>query len=118
MVEDVERFGTELKRCAFLDREVFEHAHVEVEAIGIARVRTASVAEGQAPRKREGCRIEIEFRVTRRRYLTGGRNPGEGAANDVGERSRADSIADTSIVTVGGRVGNGQRNSSRERFNT
>ncbi len=117
MVEDVERLSTELKRSAFLDRTVLEYAHIEVQTAGITGVGSAGVAKRQTSRKRERCGVEVVFCIAGRRYLTGRRNSGERVADLVRERSRAHCIADTSVIPVGCCVGDGQWNSSGERFN-
>ena len=48
MVEDVERFGTELERCAFLDGEMLENRHIKINLMWIARNIPGRIAEGES----------------------------------------------------------------------
>src|ERR1035441_301101 len=72
MVEDVEGLRTELKRCAFLDGEVLEDSHIEVDAIWIARIGATSIPKGKALGKREGRRVEVKLGETAGRELAVG----------------------------------------------
>ena len=118
MVEDVEGLGTELKGRAFLDREVFEEAHIEGDARRIAHVIAPRVSEGESGGQSKGAGVNAVLGIGWPRDLISGRDPAGRAANQIWERARTGGIADTGVVTVSGAVRHGNRYASRERLDT
>lgn len=118
MVEDVERFGPELKRGALFDREVLEDSHVKVQTRWIANDISARPSEGESLRHSKGGRVIGKLRLAAGRNLARWRDTRIGIADQSRERTRPNSISDTSIVAVSRPVGDTDREPGREGLNS
>jgi len=63
MVEDVERFGPELKRGALLDGKVLENSHIEGQTRGVADDVSAWASEGESLRYSKSGRVISKLRL-------------------------------------------------------
>src|SRR5215831_4383943 len=109
VVEDIEILPAEIECASFAEREALENAHVKVDAAGTGKCVAADIAEGQSSRYGKGVRV-VQKRATNAGDIR--RVRAVGISDEVGTRSCADAVGDTSRIAEVRAVGNANRRTS------